>query len=100
MVTFYDLLRKSRVLGIFAIVGGASPFALCLLWAYFVQGHGLWRELTSTNSSGEHRYYLWIGLMAGGAIWIALASSVMLAMRRGMTSEQMAKAECLDGGAE
>ncbi len=92
MITIYDLLRMSRILGIFAICGGASPFAVCVLFACFVQGHGVWKELTSQN----HPYLFWIWFMVGGALWCGIATAVMHLIRLGMTPEQSEEAEGLD----
>lgn len=96
MVAIYDLLRRSRILGIFSICGGASPFVLCLIFAYFVQGHGVWNELTSTNSSGDHKYLFWVWFMVGGCVWCGIASSVMRSLKAGMTPEQIEEVERLD----
>lgn len=95
MLTIYDLLRRSRILGIFAICGGAAPFAVCLLFAYFVLGHGFWDELTSKSSSGNHPYFFWVWFMLGGAVWCGIASAVMHSIKLGMTPEQIEKVECL-----
>ena len=96
MVTVYDLLRKSRGLGFMAIGGGALPFVLCLLFAYFVQGIGLWDELTDKNSSGDYPYLVWVWIMVGGVVWISIATSLMHSIELGMTPEQKETVEWPD----
>jgi len=91
IVTVYDLVRKTRWLAWSAIAYGLV--ALWLQWSGEPDGTSVGAFLDRQNNSGQAYNLYFVGFAGAGMVWLAARSSVMASLRKGMTDEQLRKAE-------